>query len=81
MTCCGVERPEGRGGGRVEEEEKVEGRGTGRVVVGVGGREMRGVRWSCRVALVKLTPHSPDQSRQVGGRDGPAPRREEQTHC
>jgi len=34
---------------------------------------------SCRVALAELTPHSPDQSRQGG--DGPAPRREEETHC
>lgn len=42
---------------------------------------MGGVRKSCRVAVAKLTPHSPDQSRQVGRRDGPAPRREEETHC
>lgn len=61
----------------------MEGRSKGKVVVGVGGGgvEMGGVRKSCRVALAKLTPHSPDQSRQVGGRDGPAPRREEETHC
>lgn len=66
-----------------EEEGKVEGRSTGKVgwKVVVGGGEMGGVRKSCRVALAKLTPHSPDQSRQVGRRDGPAPRREEETHC
>lgn len=48
---------------------------------GGGWGEMGGVRKSCRVAVAKLTPHSPDQSRQVGRRDGPAPRREEETHC
>lgn len=39
------------------------------------------VKRSCQVTAAKLTPHSPDQSRQVGRRDGPAPRREEETHC
>lgn len=58
--------------GRVEGEEYGEGGGWG---------ETGGVRKSCRVALAKLTPHSPAQSRQVDRRDGPAPRREEETHC
>lgn len=51
----------------------------GEVLVGGEWGEMGGVRNSCRVALAKLTPHSPDQSRQVGRRDGPAPRREDET--
>lgn len=46
-------------------EENKEDGGETRVVVevveGIGE-----VKWSCRVALAKLTPHSPDQSRQVG---------------
>lgn len=74
-------------GGRCEGREsegggEVEGRYTEKV-----GRwwlrrgETGGVRESCRVAPAKLTPHSPDQSRQVGRRDGPAPRGEEETHC
>lgn len=64
------------------EEGKVEERGTGKMGrwwLGEGGG-MGGVKKSCRVAFAKLTPHSPDQSRQVGRRDGPAPRREEETH-
>lgn len=68
MTCCGVGRWE------VERERewterksgrRVQGRWGDRVVVevveGIGE-----VKESCRVALAKLTPHSPDQSRQVG---------------
>lgn len=47
------------------EKRKRKGGGETRVVVevveGIGE-----VKWSCRVALAKLTPHSPDQSRQVG---------------
>lgn len=56
---------------RVDGKEKLENRtrkgggGETRVVVevveGIGE-----VKWSCRVALAELTPHSPDQSRQVG---------------
>lgn len=53
----------------------MEERSTGKV-----GREMGGVKKGCRVALAKLTPHSPDQSRKAGWRDEPAPRREEETH-
>lgn len=62
--------------------EKVEKRGRGKVVVGerVGLGEVGGVRSSCTVAVAKLTPHSPDQSRQVDRRDEPAPRREKETH-
>lgn len=71
MTCCSVgrwqvererewterkswRREQERGGER-ETRVVVE------VVEGIGE-----VKWSCRVALAKLTPHSPDQSRQVG---------------
>lgn len=68
---------------RETEEGKVEQRGRGIVVVGGKGRglgEVGGVRRSCTAAVAKLTPHSPDQSRQVDRRDEPAPRREEETH-
>lgn len=85
MTCCGVGRREVWGEGEWRRRRGgVRWRGgvRGRLWLGWGeGGEMGGVRKSCRVALAKLTPHSPDQSRQVGGRDGPAPRREEETHC
>lgn len=79
MTCCGA----GGGGGGVW-GGKVEKRGRGKVVVvregWRGGGEVGGVRTSCIVDVTKLTPHSPDQSRQVDRRDEPAPRREEETH-
>lgn len=58
-----------------EVEEQREGGGGGE------GRRWGVVRQSCGIILAKLTPHSPDQSRQVGRRDGPAPRSEEETHC
>lgn len=71
---------EAGGGARVGRErwrKEVEGRWwLGRGGVGEGG----GVRPSCTAAVAKLTPHSPDQSRQVDRRDESAPRREEETH-
>lgn len=53
-------------------------RSTGKAVV---WGETVGVRKSCRVALAELTPHSPEQSKQVGRRVEPAPRKEEEIHC
>lgn len=79
MTCCGVGRREVWGEGECRRRGRWRGGVRGRWWLGEG--EMGGVRKSCKVALSKLTPHSPDQSRQVGRRDGPTPRREEETHC
>lgn len=68
MTCCGVGKVGGVRGSTVEKEErKVEKKSTrkmGRWWLGWGDNER--VKRSCRVVLAKLTPHSPDQSRQVG---------------
>lgn len=70
MTCCGVgrwevEREREREWTERRSGRRVQGRWGDRVVVevveGIGE-----VKESCRVALAKLTPHSPDQSRQVG---------------
>lgn len=80
MICCGGGRRERKGG--EEEEGKVRGKeehGEGGWVEGWG--RTGGVRKSCRITVATLTPHSPDQSRQVGRRDEAAPRREEETHC
>lgn len=73
MREAGVGRVWGGKGGE-EREREDGGRGGGRL--GEGG----GVRPSCTAAVAKLTPHSPDQSRQVDRRDESAPRREEETH-
>lgn len=78
MTCCDVGRRRCEGVGEWRRRGRWRGGVRGKVVV-LG--EMGGVRRSCRVAVAKLTPHSPDQSRQVGRRVGLAPRREEETHC
>lgn len=63
-------------GGKGREERQREDGGRGGGGLGEGG----GVKSSCTVAVAKLTPHSPDQSRQVDRRDESAPRREEDTH-
>lgn len=79
MICCGGGRWQRKEG--EEEEGKVGGKeehGEGWVE---GWGRTGGVRKSCRITVATLTPHSPDQSRQVGRRDEAAPRREEETHC
>lgn len=45
-----------------------------------GGEERRDKSAGGTVAVAKLTPHSPDQCRQVGRRDGPAHRAKKGEH-